>query len=492
MKKSTIYTIIILVWIILLGLFARSLVSPIIGGFEKNIITGVVMIFSTLFVAYFWLNGLKDIVYTLFFYLRYQKNDLRQITNEKKPKVLLLYCTCNDFNPQALGKSMYQNYPNYEVVILDDSKNEEIKERIDLFSLIHNVPVIRRADRVGFKAGNLNNYLQSAVCDYFVILDSDEIIPEEFINQSLPYFQDDKTAIVQGNHIATNSRNKFMALFSDGVESHWNTYQAIKDRYGFLSFLGHGAMIRKSAYDAVGGFPYLVAEDLCFSIELRRQGYYVKFAPEIICLEEYPVSYLAFKKRHSKWTQGNMEFIKRYSLRVLFSSMHWYEKLDLVLFTYSLPLTFIFSLYLAINIIALPLLHFTPHYSVMMLIPTVLFLLSPMLNDTIYFWKRKTTFATLNYLTGSIILYGSMFFISLKSSISALFGKADFIVTPKEDEKVSIYQAVRLNYQEILFAFLLFTISYIFLRSVLPVLLIGLPSLISIRLTLLSNNSIVT
>jgi len=28
-------------------------------------------------------------------------------------------------------------------------------------------------------------------------------------------------------------------------------------------------------------------------------------------------NYLAFKKRHSKWTQGNMEFIKKYTVRIL-------------------------------------------------------------------------------------------------------------------------------------------------------------------------------
>ena len=92
-----------------------------------------------------------------------------------------------------------------------------------------------------------------------------------------------------------------------------------------MSLLGHGAMVSRECYEAAGGFPHVVAEDLCFSIEARTKGFYVAFAENIRSQEEYPVDYLAFKKRHSKWTQGNMEFIKTYTKRILHSNMHWYE-----------------------------------------------------------------------------------------------------------------------------------------------------------------------
>jgi cellulose synthase/poly-beta-1,6-N-acetylglucosamine synthase-like glycosyltransferase len=110
-----------------------------------------------------------------------------------------------------------------------------------------------------------------------------------------------------------------------------------------MSLLGHGAMVSRACYVAAGGFPHLVAEDLCFSIEARIRGYYVAFAEDIVCEEEYPVDYLAFKKRHSKWTQGNMEFIRTYTGRIFASSLSWLEKLDIVLFTYNLPLTAFFG-----------------------------------------------------------------------------------------------------------------------------------------------------
>ena len=78
----------------------------------------------------------------------------------EKPRVLLLYCTCNDFNAEALETCMRQRYDHFHTVILDDSKDEEYKRKIDEFAQTHDVTVVRRENRVGFKAGNLNNYLQ--------------------------------------------------------------------------------------------------------------------------------------------------------------------------------------------------------------------------------------------------------------------------------------------------------------------------------------------
>ena len=45
------------------------------------------------------------------------------------------------------------------------------------------------------------------------------------------------------------------------------------------------------------------------SIEARNCGYYVAFAPNIICEEEYPIDYVAFKKRHSKFGYANIVYL---------------------------------------------------------------------------------------------------------------------------------------------------------------------------------------
>lgn len=497
-KTPRLYLLIIAVWLGLVSVTFFPLLVEIQRSDDYGLGVFTLVLTSTAFIGYFWLNGTKDIVYTLYYYLTKKtllrtprKQFWKTVNGADEPYVLLVYCTCNDFNGASLLASMQQNYPNYDVVILDDSKQEAYKMQVDAFAKEHGIHVVRRNNNIGFKAGNLNNFLMRANYDYFVILDSDEIVPSDFIWRSLDYFATYPNAgIVQANHIATRNVNEFMNLFAIGVNSHWLTYQAAKHYHGFLSLLGHGAMVKRECYEAAGGFPHLVAEDLCFSIEARNKGYYTVFAPDIICEEEYPINYLAFKKRHSKWTQGNMEFIKKYTGKIIKSKMTWYEKMDIVLFTYNLPLTAFFALYVIINVIALPLLGYDVTYPAWLLIPTIVFLIAPMLNDIIFYAGKLSPFRLVWYLGHSMLLYGSMFFISLKSSLKSIFNKSIFLVTPKDHYQISLREAITANSAELLFAVAVLSISIICNQSPLPTLLIAIPALSSVYLSLISNRSL--
>lgn len=496
MKKSaSLYVVIILCWLGLTGVTLMPFIEAIKSSENHGVLVMTLVSLSTAFIIYFWLNGMKDLVYTTYYFLTKRKLKLppdglwrTKNGNNADKKVIAVYCTFNDFNAASLAACMNQDYPNTKYVILDDSTKEEYKREIDDFAAEKGIEVVRRDNNIGFKAGNLNNYLQKATFDYFVILDSDEVIPDNFITRSLDYFaQYENAGIVQANHVATRNRNKFMRLFAIGVDSHWPTYQTVKHHHGFLSLLGHGATISRECYEAAGGFPHLVAEDLCMSIEARNKGYYVAFAPDIICEEEYPISYLAFKKRHSKWTQGNMEFIKKYTWRIFRSKMTWFEKLDIVLFTYSLPLSAFFALYIVINVILLPSLNYEVTYPVWLLAPTVLFLLAPMLNDIIYYRRKVRPHHLVWYLLHTILLYGSMLFTSLRASIKSAFGKSIFLVTPKDHDHLSRPDALKANKGEIAFGLGILAVAYVFNHTVLSTIIIAIPALFSVYLALMAN-----
>lgn len=492
-KSPRVYLLVLTLWLAVLVPAVPAMAHVVSLAARSHWYLGALTIASALFITYFWLNGTKDIVYTLYFHLVQRPRPVevpKRAATGTSPKVVLVYCTCNDFSGESLLRSMAQRYDNYEVVILDDSNKPEFLAEVDEFAATYGVQVVRRPDRIGFKAGNLNNYLRTAEYDFFVILDSDEIIPSDYIGRSLDYFAHYGNAgIVQANHSATRNRNDFMKTFAIGVDSHWVAYQTVKNEHGFLSLLGHGAMVSRECYQAAGGFPHVVAEDLCFSIAARDAGYYVIFAPDIRCEEEFPVSYHAFKKRHSKWTQGNMEFIKRYTATILNSRMSWFEKLDIFLFTYSLPLTALFSLYVVIHVMVLPALGYTVTYPLWMLFPTIAFLLAPLLNDIIFHFPRMPKRKLASYLLNSIVLYGSMFFVSLRSSVTSAFGKSVFLVTPKEAERVSVREAFKATRGEIAFGIVLAAISYLLTNSVLPVALIVLPALFCIFLARKHNEN---
>lgn len=493
--SAKLYIYMIFAWLILLALSFKDFYYSF-RGVGNNYVLFFLLIMNTLFICYFWLNGMKEIFYVFFYWKN--KNKLIKIPRKKitdNPKVILLYCTCNDFNADSLAKSMKQKYSNFETYILDDSKDKEYIKKVNAFAKENNVKVIRRKDRIGFKAGNINHFLKGKEdYDYFVILDSDEVVPKDFIIKALKYFYSYKNiGILQANHISSRNINFFMKVFSRGVDSHWPTYQSVKHNYGFLSLLGHGAMVSKNCYKDTGGFPHVVAEDLCFSIEARMKGYTTAFAPNIICEEEYPVDYLAFKKRHLKWTQGNMEFIKTYTKRIMTSSLKWFEKLDIVLFTYSLPLTAFFGIYIILNLIVFPLLGYSLGYSPLLLIPTIVFLIAPMVNDIIYYSKQKIgALFLLAYSLLTFVLYGSMFYISLETSFKAILGKkAYFHVTPKTSKSITLREAFKVNLKEFIFGVILTLIAILLTKNFYAVILLVIPVVLAPILILMSNINII-
>jgi len=132
-----------------------------------------------------------------------------------------------------------------------------------------------------------------------------------------------------------------------GIDIHWKWYQPLRNKYGFVMFLGHGALIRRSAWAVVGGFPEIVSEDLAFAIALRERGYHGFFAEDVICEEEFPESVRIFRVRHVKWTRGTCEFLLKWGLRLCRGrKITFAEKVDILMPTLNLPMTFFFFLFM--------------------------------------------------------------------------------------------------------------------------------------------------
>lgn len=236
-KSAVFYVIVLGVWVALMAGFIDCFVTAlrfIPTNHVRGTVATVLLCLCAVFIALFWLNGSKDLLYPLWYHLLVRHHRPLLLpparASSATPRVVMVYCTADDLAPATLAQCLDQDYENYEVVILDDSKTTEYKDQVDQFAAEHDLRVIRREKRVGFKAGNLNHFLQADTSwDYFVILDSDEIIPHSFISRALDYFAFYPDAgIVQGSHRATRNRNAFMRSYAIGIDSHWDTYQSMK------------------------------------------------------------------------------------------------------------------------------------------------------------------------------------------------------------------------------------------------------------------------
>jgi len=413
------------------------------------------------FVTVAWLYGLYNLSVVLFAaYNRWRERSTIAEPIELvnfHPPVAVLYTTCNDFVEAGAASCVRLKYPNFRVYILDDSSDENEMRRIDRFAAKHeSITVVRRPERRGFKAGNLNYALQHIIEEpLFVIADSDEILPQNFLSVLVPRISaDPDCGFVQANHKCIRQGTKLQRDMCRGIDIHWEWYQPLRNRFGFVMFLGHGALLRKSCWDEVGGFPELVSEDLAYAIAIREKGYYGTFAADVTCLEEFPSSVRAFRLRHVKWTRGTCEFLHRYAMRLIRSkNVSLPEKLDILFPTANLPLTlffFVFMIMTAIvlpvtigeraivtfelgaNTLRLPVVRMPEAMNVLytwdFFAMTVVALVSPLLCFVLA--MRRTPFKLLRFLAHSTSLYAALAPLSTICIVGyAITGKARFLVT---------------------------------------------------------------
>ncbi|NUQ24635.1 MAG: glycosyltransferase [Saprospiraceae bacterium] len=318
-----------------------------------------------LFINFAWLYGIYNIGVVLFaiYYNRFgkQKSVTPTAVLTEYPPVAILYTTCNDFVEESVVSCVRQDYPNYTVYILDDSSDEAYKRQVDEFAARYSglVQVIRRPDRKGFKAGNLNHGLSVAATQepYFAIADADEILPTDFLSKLVAVMEADPSCgFAQANHRAnpysTSSLSKSLGV---GIDIHWKWYQPLRNDYGFVMFLGHGALLRRKCWEETGGFPDIVSEDLGFAIHVREQGYRGRFVEDVVCYEDFPDNVRAFRIRHMKWTRGTSEFLsKKMGWLLKAKNISCTEKLDILFPTLNLPLTLLYFAFMINANLVLP------------------------------------------------------------------------------------------------------------------------------------------
>jgi hypothetical protein len=119
-------------------------------------------------------------------------------------------------------------------------------------------------------------------------------------------------------------------------------------------FLGHGALIRRAAWEAVGGFPEIATEDLAFSMALAAKGMQGIFLEHLICREDFAENYEAFKRQQERYLVGTTEVVRKYLGSMLRSSKtSLTEKVDSVMWCLLLYLPALVLLFVLLSAIGI-------------------------------------------------------------------------------------------------------------------------------------------
>ncbi len=212
------------------------------------------------------------------------------------------------------------DYPRdlLDVQLLDDSTDEtrelSAKRVAELQALGLDIVHIHRTARTGYKAGALENGLQSAKGEYILILDADFVPEPDVLIKTIQYFTDDKIGMIQtrwGHLNRTYSLlTRVQAMFLDG---HLLLEQTGRNRSGrFINFNGTAGVWRKSCIVDAGGWQHdTLTEDLDLSYRAQIKGWNFVFLPELVTPAELPMDMNGFKSQQYRWTKGSIQTCKK-------------------------------------------------------------------------------------------------------------------------------------------------------------------------------------
>lgn len=249
-------------------------------------------------------------------------------------RVAILYPVADDFRADVVRRSARQTHPGTRVVVLDDSRDPAVGERIAALAAEGVVEVHRRADRSGAKAGNLNRWLDrhGHEVDHVVVLDADQEAEPGFVAGALARAAaHPDAAVVQGTILARASATAFSRDLAGLFERHAALQLAGRARLGIGAFCGRGAMLDVAAVRAAGGVPELVMEDTALTVELARQGRTVVAAPELVTVEDAPIDHAAFAVQFGKFTEGAAQLLVRSRRAVVDRRLPIRRRIDLQL-----------------------------------------------------------------------------------------------------------------------------------------------------------------
>lgn len=180
-------------------------------------------------------------------------------------------------------------YPNYELVVVDNGSRTDSKEYL---SKLEDIIYVDNPVNRGFTGGHIDG-LKHCSGEFVLLLNNDAVIKPDYLTKALEAFDDPKVAVVGGRSYFWNEEqavfdetNSFYAYqtvnYITGeafmASSDYNTQQVVNN------VSGSAAMVRRSVIDEVGYlynrfFAYFEETDLFARI--KRAGYTVLYDPRL-------------------------------------------------------------------------------------------------------------------------------------------------------------------------------------------------------------------
>jgi poly-beta-1,6-N-acetyl-D-glucosamine synthase len=277
--------------------------------------SGVYAVALFFFAAYPIVSSLVWVTTSLFFVLRWERDDDAPAPRDFAPPVSVLVPAHNEESMIAHSLAAICNidYPDYEILVVNDGSSDATVQRVLPFVQAGRVRLLDKRVNEG-KALALNDALPMLRGDIVLIMDADAAPEPDILWRMVPHFASARVAAVTGNPRVRNVDSflaRLQAIEFTSIVSLLRRSQRIWGRIVTVS--GVVAAFRKSALFAVGGFsPDMPTEDIELTWKLQRRFFDIRYEPRAIVWMTVPTHFGALFRQRLRWARGLMQVLHRH------------------------------------------------------------------------------------------------------------------------------------------------------------------------------------
>ncbi len=390
--------------------------------------------------------------------ITYHRNKKKKVLEEKPvfdpattPKVTIQLPM---FNELYVAERIIETVANFDypadklqIQVLDDSTDETkdviAKKVAEVQARGVNIQHIHRTDRTGYKAGALDDAMDRVEGEFIAIFDADFIPNPDFLQKTMPYFQDEKVGVVQTRWGHINKDYSILTeLQAFGLNGHFAIEQGGRTASGhFINFNGTGGVWRKTCIEDAGGWEHdTLTEDLDLSYRAQLKGWRFEYREDVIAPAELPITMSALKSQQHRWMKGGAEcFIKMWKRIVTTKGVRFSNRIHGLSHLFN---SSVFVFILVISLLSLPVLHIKDSFSDLndIIQYGAIFLISTVF--LMYYYWQSYRDKTGHFVKDFFKFFGRFFMflmvsmgLALNNSVAVIEGylgiKSSFVRTPK-------------------------------------------------------------